>query len=412
MASLKIYKTLFYLSIVLFGLYPLIPERYESYVPIIFIAASFIFFISSIKYGVMWRPLIIMSSPFVVFFISCLLSDNLYLGFKKIETMLSLIALPIVCFWFLKNTKLDFVRIRSIFFKSFFISNIIYSIIAFYLLSFYKNPKFSSKDADFLRNAITDIPYIGDHPIYISLFLAIGIIIGTNIFKEVKGDILIKIGVIVGQLVLISMLLMLMSKGVIIALIFALLVPLISIKKISKKIIFGSLIIIALVFILLPKHNNRFIELLNKESFEQVDIKNSTSIRFYILKCSIKMAIEEPLFGHGLGDVQNELDLRYNINETIFPSNKYNSHNQYLFVWLSSGIIGLIFFLLFLYYIFNVAVKSQDYFLLSILILFLVSFLFENILSRQSGVILFSFLLNLLVLKNLILITENLSSKF
>ena len=153
---------------------------------------------------------------------------------------------------------------------------------------------------------------------------------------------------------------------------------------------------------MIPKDNNRFIELLNKESFEQVNLNNSTSIRFYILKCSIKMALEKPFFGHGLGDVQNELDLRYNINETILPSNKYNSHNQYLFVWLSSGIIGLIFFLLFLYYCFSLAVRSQDYFFLSILILFAVSFLFENILSRQSGVILFSFLVNLLVLKNLL----------
>ena len=409
MVSLKIYKTLFYLSIVLFGLYPLIPERYESDVPIIFITSSFVFFISNIKSGVMWKPFIIMSSSFVVFFISCLLSDNLYLGLKKIETMLSLIAFPIACFWFFKNAKLDFVRIKNVFFKIFFISNIVYVIIAFCLISFYRNPKFSSKDADFLRNAITDIPYIGDHSIYISLFLSLAIIIGAIIFSQVKGKIIIKIGVVVGQLVLITMLLMLMSKGVIVALIISLLALFIQLKKISKKIIFGCCIIIALVFILLPKHNNRFIELLNKESFQQVDVNNSTSVRFYILKCSIKMALERPFFGHGLGDVQKELDLRYNINESILPSRTYNSHNQYLFVWLSSGIFGLIVFLLFLYYIFKLAITNHDHFLLSILILFMVSFLFENILSRQSGVILFSFLVNLLVLKNLVLCKENLN---
>lgn len=403
MKLLNFKNILFFISIILFGLYPLIPERYESYVPILFIISSFVLFVTNTKRKIMWQPLIIMSSLFVAFLISGFLSENLTRGLKKIETMSSLIAFPIASFWFLKNAKLDFVRIRSIFFKCFFISNIIYSIIAFYLLSFYRNPKFSSKDANFLRNAITDIPYIGDHPIYLSLFLAIAIIIGTIIFRQVKKENgLIKIGILVGQLVLISMLLMLISKGVIIGLIFALLLPFIYRKKILKKIIFGSLIIIAIILFLIPKDNNRFIELLNKESFEQVNLNNSTSIRFYILKCSIKMALEKPFFGHGLGDVQNELDLRYNINETILPSNKYNSHNQYLFVWLSSGIIGLIFFLLFLYYCFSLAVRSQDYFFLSILILFAVSFLFENILSRQSGVILFSFLVNLLVLKNLL----------
>jgi len=410
MAVLKINNTLFFLSIVLFGLYPLVPEQYESYVPIIFITSSFIFFCVNIKRGVIWRPLILMSLIFVVFFVSCLLSDNTYLGFKKIETMLSLIAFPIACFWFLKNVKLDFVIIQSIFFKVFFISNIIFSVIAYYLLSFYRNPKFSSKDADFFRNAIADIPYIGEHSIYISIFLAIAIIIGTFIFKQGNHNILVKIGLIVGQFILISLLLLLMSKGIIIALIIAFLVPFIFSKQVSKKIIFGSAIIVILIFILLPKHNNRFGELLKKESFEQIDMNNSTSIRFYILKCSIKMMLEKPFFGHGLGDVQKELDFRYNINEEMLPSGKYNSHNQYLFVLLSTGVIGFIFFLLFLYYIFNIAIKNQDYFLLSILILFSISFLFENILSRQSGVILFSFLVNFLVLKYFVLNKENLDN--
>ena len=83
-----------------------------------------------------------------------------------------------------------------------------------------------------------------------------------------------KIGLIVGQFILISLLLLLMSKGTIIALIIAFLAPFIFRKKVSKKIIFGSAIIVILVFILLPKHNNRFVELLKKGSFEKIDMNN------------------------------------------------------------------------------------------------------------------------------------------
>jgi O-antigen ligase len=151
----------------------------------------------------------------------------------------------------------------------------------------------------------------------------------------------------------------------------------------------------------LPKENNRFTELFNKESFERVNLNNSTSIRYFILKCSVNLALESPLLGYGLGDVQQELDTCYILNGVQLPTGKYNSHNQYLFIWLSNGLFGLVLFCLYLIYIFSLAKKNKDYFLLSVLLLFMVSFLFENVLSRQSGVVLFSFLINLFILKNL-----------
>jgi O-antigen ligase len=76
------------------------------------------------------------------------------------------------------------------------------------------------------------------------------------------------------------------------------------------------------------------------------------------------------------------------------PKRKFNSHNQYLFICLNSGLVGLSIFLFFVFYVFKTAFLKRDYFLLGILVFFLVAFLFENVLSRQSGVILFSFLIN------------------
>jgi len=402
MSFSNIKNTLFFVSVILFGMYPLIPERYESYAPIFFIVSSFILFVTSNnKRQVIFRPLVIMSSLFVIFLISCFLSENLNEGFKKIETMLSLIGFPVACFWFLGNIKFDLLKIETIFFKIFFVSNVVFSLVALYLLNFYRNPKFPSRDAAFFRNAISDIPFIGDHSIYISIFLALAIIMGAFIYQRTNLSLVVKLGLLFGQLIIVSLLMLLMSKGVIIALIISSTATFLVSQRISKKIVLGGILIIIITFILLPKQNNRFTELFHKESFEKVDLNNSTSIRFNILKCSIKLVLEHPIFGYGLGDVQEELDSCYSSNGLKVANGRYNSHNQYLFVWLSSGILGLIIFMIYLYYIFNIAIKNKDYFLLNALILFAITFLVENVLSRQSGVILFAFLMNFLVLKNL-----------
>lgn len=399
--SLYTVDNIFYFSIFLFGLYPLVPGRYESYVPILFIVASFSLFITTKKKEkTHYRLLIIMSSIFLMFLTSALLSDDLYSGFKKIETMMSLIGFPIACFWFLKDIKLDFERIQNILFKTFFTSTVVFSLIALYLLRFYRHPKFSLRDADFFRNAITDIPVIGDHSIYISLFLAIAIIMGLFIYVKKSSTLFLKIILVIGTFIMVIMLLLLMSKSIISALIFSFLSALIMQRKISKNIIIGGAIIIVLGIMLLPKQNNRFVELFDKDSYSKLDMRNSTSIRFYALKSSIELAFDNPIFGYGLGDVQKELDSKYELTGINLPTKGFNSHNQYLFVWLSSGIFGLILFLYYLFYIFKIAIKQKDHFLFCIIILFMISFLFENVLSRQSGVILFSFLINLLILKN------------
>ncbi len=247
-ASFNIWNTFFLISILSFGIYPLIPETYESYAPIMFVVSSFTLFIFGNKNyrPVFLRPLIIMSSVFIIFFISSSLSENLSQGFKKIGTMSSLIAVPIACFWFLGNTKQNLVRVEALFMNMFFVSNVIFSLIAFYLLGFYRNPKFPTKEASFFRSAIANIPFIGDHSLYISLFLGIAIIIGVLIYQRINFGIMFKLGLIFGQITIVTLLLLLMSKGFIVGLIVSLIGLLLFTQRISKKTIAGITLIIAL----------------------------------------------------------------------------------------------------------------------------------------------------------------------
>ena len=75
--------------------------------------------------------------------------------------------------------------------------------------------------------------------------------------------------------------------------------------------------------------------------------------------------------------------------------NRYNTHNQYLSIWLGMGSIGLLLFLYLILYNLKLMYITQNFLGFSILLLFIGVMFFENILERQTGVILCAFMLNL-----------------
>lgn len=119
--------------------------------------------------------------------------------------------------------------------------------------------------------------------------------------------------------------------------------------------------------------------------------------RFIIWPISVELIKEKPLFGYGIGDVQEELNAKYEtdgFNEGLRYS--YNSHNQFLDLALASGLVGLASLLaLFISLAFR---ASRDENLAGILFV-VIMFLFmsvETVLSRLDGVIIFAFFFVLL----------------
>ena len=80
---------------------------------------------------------------------------------------------------------------------------------------------------------------------------------------------------------------------------------------------------------------------------------------------------------------------------TYLPMDIYNSHNQYLGYALYSGILGLSVLFIALFLALYKSYK-EDKFLFVIMVLYCIIFLTENVLERQSGLILFCFLLNMI----------------
>ena len=390
----RLLTNLILIGISLFGIYPLIPHRLESLSVVLLAFCSIVYLIITGRKKTYTKTFFIVSFIYFALLLSALLSVNKLEGFKKIETMFSLLVFPIVFYFLLGKTFIDFSKTRNFFLKSYYISSLIFSTISFYLFTIYENPKYLVADSNFYRSAILDNNFIGEHPIYVSIFISIAIIFGFSFFDKEKKITWKNLFLLFTQGYLITLLLMLMSKGVILALIVVFLFNLIRQKNTRITYVVSAVVVLILFFIFIPEKNNRFKEIINLNSYEILDKNNSTSIRVVIYKCGIETLIKSPIFGYGIGDVQEQLDICYSTNNSNFVKGMYNSHNQYLFIWLSTGIIGFLIFISFLIFYFKKAIQYKDSIMFSVLVLYCVIFLFENVLSRQSGVIFFSFMVN------------------
>lgn len=376
--------------ILIFGFFPLIPNNQKGLSVILLLVISIVLYK---RKKIKWKWLLINSSLFLIYLITLLYTDNYEISFKKLETGLSIVIIPLSFFLFLSDFRIT-EQLRTKFFKLFILSTGIFSIILIVAV-FGDNSTIYYKDwyTNKFRIITENISMIGQHPIYASVFLSLAIIffiqlLRSNTIFSFKNKIIYYSLTVINSIFLF----MLLSKGVVISLLIVMFLMLFDDKKLKKyrKIFVVSII---LVFLMLLFFNRRMNELVREESYQEVNSNFSTSIRLGIYKCSIEMIRKEWFFGYGVGDSQNALDLCYQNKSDILFEKKYNTHNQYLDVLIKSGVFGLIIFLSFLTFNIFKTIRNRNKIGLLVLIFYMINFLTENILVRQSGVILFYFLI-------------------
>jgi hypothetical protein len=104
------------------------------------------------------------------------------------------------------------------------------------------------------------------------------------------------------------------------------------------------------------------------------------------------------LFGVGIGDVQDAFNHQFDLNQSrLTEINRLHSHQQYMTIWISCGIIGLLVFLLNIVLTVKIAFRSQSILLYMFVIIISFSYFFEDTLETQVGVSLAAFFLSLLL---------------
>ncbi len=119
---------------------------------------------------------------------------------------------------------------------------------------------------------------------------------------------------------------------------------------------------------------------------------HSVFMRWEYCKTAIKIIKNNLFLGVGTGDVQDAFDLQYiKGNSALEPQHRLRAHNQYLTYGVSFGILGLVWFLVYLFYpIFKTSLyKNYNY--LTFFSIIILSMITEDTLETQVGINFFVF---------------------
>ena len=354
---------------------------------------SFMIFISSKKRFINKKLFILSSLVFVLYGLSLTTSTNISGGLKMLETKLSMVFFPLIFLIFLSTKKIREVISLEKFSKLFYYTNTAYSVILLVYFTQYENPKYPNLYIPgFYQSASQDIPLIGEHHTYIGLVLSISILLfyclklKADVFKPAFSSLcLAPIGFLIW---------LLQPRAIILGLFIALLM--LFLTSIRKNITVITTVIVitgSIIVLLTPAKNNRFLEIKNLFDYSQF---NSASQRLIILECTIEEIKQNPFIGLGIGTTNSAIGSCFNKKANVLEQKAFNTHNQYLDLWLTCGPHALILFILFLFAIRKHILDSLDRRFIPILFLFAFTMFFENILERQTGIIVFYFIIFLI----------------
>ena len=326
------FSNLLSLSFFLFGIFPILPEKLKG-LPVVVLTilsiASFFFVNKENQQKINYKVLIGLTSLFTILFFSIFYTLSFNLPKNKIETTLSLLFVPLA-FVLIGSNRIK--RKDSIkFFITFIISTLLLTIYS--LFRYYESNLFilGNLKVNSFRNLVTQMPFINDHPIYISIYLGLSVILTVQLVLNKNISIKIKAILLMACFLNCGHLLLLSSKGIITALLFSLIILFyfqIKLLKIKVLIIISIIIVFIFSVFFITTTERRFREFFKKTTYTELRINNSSSIRVAIYKCVLSVIKENPIRGYGWGVGTKKLNECYKEKSDYLYNKKYNSHNQ------------------------------------------------------------------------------------
>ncbi|WP_435624053.1 O-antigen ligase family protein [Flagellimonas sp.] len=333
----------------------------------------------------------ILSLPFFLSLISLLWTTNLKIGLSFVERSLPIFIIPFVVLYFKPFHR----KSADKFISLYILSNALLALVVLVYATvsrLVKNPELKvhrDNFGNYFRDLVEGIPIVGEHPIYLSLLIGSALLfLYYYRFKHLW------INLTIASLFLI-VLFVTGSRGPIVALLVASCSIILLLNKSLKTKIVSIVTVLLIIVIggLYSPLKERVSELVNtKHLLPQGDYFNSFNTRMGIYKCSFEIGKKTPWYGLGPGDVQYNLDSCYdkNYDTNAYGKGIFNTHNQYLFYWLSFGFLGLLLIIGTYVLFFKQAFLSMDRAYVIFLVYLFFCFFFENILSRNTGIMLFS----------------------
>lgn len=342
----------------------------------------------------------------VCFFISLcslLYSSNRGEGYRVIERQLSLLFIPLLGFSAFKTDRLKFITVTRFFFAS-------VVIISIYLLQ-YSAKKFLQGNVPLEDWFVISNMYhsfarpVGMHATYLSLYVGLAIFIGFN-WMILKNSWWIKVLVFLATIILFATLTLLSSRMVIASVLTILffIYPFYIGKIRYIILLLLAAIIVSFISFFLVKESDfikdRFFKNINDEiklkpflkadsTYNPVYGGETRADRWF---CAVELIKEKPVLGYGTGSEKDVLMQKYKkYNLANAEVNNYDSHNQYLAYGIKSGFIGILAFLISIFYAVYIALKNKNFLYLAFTLLFSVSCITENVLESNKGIFFYAF---------------------
>ncbi|TMM58951.1 O-antigen ligase family protein [Maribacter algarum] len=174
-------------------------------------------------------------------------------------------------------------------------------------------------------------------------------------------------------------------------------------NKVYKGLFVAIIFSIGTLFLLQNPRSKIMIETLFERGFTiEPSERYGYSLRLMSWDAALYVASKNPFLGVGVGDTQKELNAVYESKGYTQPlKEELNAHNQFLQIALVCGVVGV---LIFIWLLWNLIRKSRlsntpnnRLFNLLFLIMITLSFLFESVLNRFSGISFFFFFYYLII---------------
>lgn len=314
---------------------------------------------------------------FIVYLLGFFYTNNVALTYKLVIRSLPILMFPIL-FYFI---KVDFQLYKRI-----IITYCISVCIAIFWSLIMGLIYFSEhRDEYYFEYAQNKIPaFIRFHAPYFSAYIFVGVFLLINLGKKISSKIRLPL-----LIVFALYLLFLSSRMPLFAGISLLIAHYIYTKIVSRKFSFWELLI-PIIFILLFLINP-YLQTKISHIFEKgygVDFRAQANF------ISFQLFLQRPILGYSLGDFQQVFEQALEFYQLDYVKEKLNPHNQYTFLLLATGLVGLFTYLWHFYLNIRKALKIKNIAYLQILIFFLIIGYTEVYLLRQDGIMLWYLFLN------------------
>lgn len=319
----------------------------------------------------------------VVLILGLLYTSDLSQGLRVLETNFSFLALPII----VSSLQLGSKQLNNTWIGFIFGTSTASAVcLSFGLVSFFQDRKFSH----FLYYNLTDP--IGFQPTYFAYYLSFGIcfLLYSLYSKQLTIS---KNAIIAGIIFLFLTLMLTASRTAYIGLLFVLSFFILKYffdetGKSNRGIALFSAFL--LVVMLLVNYFNLNGSLTGTESTDYWE-------RFALWKAALQ-ANPNPLLGVGTGDYKTVLNQYYQSQGMeLFANDSYNSHNQFIQIYFSNGILGSLVLCILICRPLYLSFKVQNPLGILIIFPFIIYGVTEVFLGRFQGVVFFVFCHQLVV---------------